>query len=123
MLSPTTRALICGSRTWDDPYPIHQVIAALPQDAVVICGGAEGADSRGRGEALIRDLSIVVYPADWAQHGKAAGPLRNQKMLSEGKPTVVWAFIDKPLEESRGTADMVRRAKEAGVPVYLVSKG
>jgi hypothetical protein len=40
-------------------------------------------------------------------------------MLDEGKPDVVWAFVDKPLAESRGTADMVRRAKKAGVPVFV----
>lgn len=114
--------LICGSRTWNDPYPISQVVIALSRDAVVIQGGAQGADACARGAAILQGLTVEDYEADWANLGKGAGPRRNQRMLREGDPDVVWAFIDKPLEESRGTADMVRRAKEAGVPVYVVAK-
>jgi hypothetical protein len=43
-------------------------------------------------------------------------------MLDKGKPDVVWAFVSKPLEESRGTHDMVKRAKAADIPVYVVAK-
>jgi hypothetical protein len=53
--------------------------------------------------------------ADWNTHGRAAGPIRNQRMLDEVKPELVVAFPG-----GRGTADMVRRAREAGVNVYLV---
>lgn len=115
--------MICGSRTWDDPYPIHQVVSGLPPGAVVITGAAKGADTLAHRLALSGFRDIERYHPDWDKHGKAAGVVRNQRMLDEGEPDVVWAFIDKPLEESRGTADMVRRAKAAGVPVYVVSKG
>jgi hypothetical protein len=37
-------------------------------------------------------------------------------MLDEGKPHCVLAF---PLPSSRGTWDMVRRAKAAGLPVFM----
>lgn len=60
----------------------------------------------------------LQFPADWSRHGKAAGPIRNQQMLDEGKPDIVVAITDKPLEESRGTADMVRRAQAAGIRTY-----
>jgi hypothetical protein len=33
----------------------------------------------------------------------------------------VVAFTVGPLQQSRGTADMVRRAQEAGVPVHLIT--
>jgi hypothetical protein len=42
-------------------------------------------------------------------------------MLREGRPDLVVAFTVGPLAQSRGTADMVRRAQEAGVPVHLVT--
>lgn len=38
-----------------------------------------------------------------------------------GQPDLVLAFHDN-LSESKGTRDMVQRAKRAGVPVYLVSR-
>lgn len=116
------RVLICGSRTWDDPYPISQVVRALPASSVVITGSAPGADTLAYRSARRQMFHVEEYPANWARDGKAAGPIRNQRMLDLGKPTIVWAFVDKPLSESRGTADMVRRATQAGIPTYVVEK-
>lgn len=53
--------------------------------------------------------------ADWKTHGRAAGPIRNQRMIDEWKPTLVIAFAG-----GRGTADMIRRAKAAGIEVREV---
>ena len=60
-----------------------------------------------------------IFPADWIRHGRAAGPIRNEQMLREGCPDLVVAFHDDP-GLGRGTADMVRRALAAGVPVRFV---
>lgn len=59
----------------------------------------------------------LCFLADWGQYGKAAGPIRNQQMLDEGQPTLVIAFHDD-LENSKGTKDMVKRAKKAEVPIW-----
>jgi hypothetical protein len=48
--------------------------------------------------------------ADWEKLGRSAGPIRNQAMLDEGRPDLVVAFPGH-----HGTADMVRRARAAGV--------
>jgi len=53
--------------------------------------------------------------AKWSKHGRAAGPIRNQEMIDECKPDLVVAFPG-----GRGTADMVRRAKAAGIRVIEV---
>lgn len=47
--------------------------------------------------------------------GKAAGPIRNQHMIDTAKPDLVVSFPG-----GAGTADMVRRAKAAGVRVIEV---
>jgi hypothetical protein len=62
-------------------------------------------------------VPIDVYVAQWKKHGRAAGPIRNQRMLDEGKPDLVVAFPG-----GRGTADMIRRAERAGVPVQQVQQ-
>ena len=49
-------------------------------------------------------------PNPWEKHGKAAGPIRNQFMLEQEKPDLVIAF-----DGGRGTADMMRRSRRAGV--------
>jgi YspA, cpYpsA-related SLOG family len=118
------RVLICGSRTFADQYAVWCVLNGYAHDdlgVVVIEGGALGADRFARSWAKLNGQPLETFPADWTHDGKAAGPLRNGRMLQEGKPDVVWAFIDKPLESSRGTADMVRRARAAGVPTYVVA--
>ena len=53
---------------------------------------------------------MAEYVADWATHGKKAGPLRNQRMIDEGHPDLVIAFPG-----GKGTDDMTRRALAAGV--------
>jgi hypothetical protein len=121
------RVLVCGSRTFEDRVPIETMLhgyhdQALAWDEVphVIEGGAKGADSIAGAWADSMECPHEQYPADWGQHGKRAGFIRNQQMLDEGKPDVVWAFVDKPLRNSRGTADMVRRARNAQLPTYVV---
>lgn len=57
-------------------------------------------------------VPVIVYHADWNAHGRSAGPIRNAKMLAEGKPDLVVAFPG-----GKGTAHMVGIARKAGVPV------
>ena len=52
------------------------------------------------------------FDADFQSHGAAAERLRNARMLVESKPDLVIAFPG-----GEGTADLVSRAKAAGVPV------
>ena len=84
--------------------------------ATVIHGGARGADTVAARWAEAHSLEVVKFPADWQRHGRAAGGIRNQQMLDEGHPDAVVAFPG-----GVGTADMVRRAKAAGLPVWEVS--
>jgi hypothetical protein len=115
------RILICGSRTWVESVPIYRHIYGLEPGDVVIHGGARGADSIAGDAAQRSGLTVEVYRADWTAHGKAAGPIRNQRMLTEGKPDRVLAFRMPGM--SRGTDDMIRRARAEGVPVEIVEPG
>ena len=60
-----------------------------------------------------RGVPDEPHPADWAQHGDAAGPIRNQRMVDAGADECA-AF---PLSGSRGTHDCTRRAAKAGIHV------
>lgn len=118
------RVLICGDRNWDDAHAISLIIRGLragPYEPVIIEGAARGADSLAGRSAGRMGLAHESYPAKWDEHGRAAGPIRNQQMLTEGKPEVVFAFHDD-IASSRGTRDMCERARKAGIPVYVVSR-
>lgn len=109
------RAIVCGSRRWDDCDAVEK---ALRDNGVrvVIHGGALGADLLADAVARKRGIPLVVYPALWPVFGKAAGPIRNQFMLEDSRPDIVLAF---PLPGGKGTEDMIRRAKKAGVRVVV----
>lgn len=118
------RVLICGSRDWTKRKMVEVVLEGLRvlhPDLVVISGMARGADSHAAEWAERNGVELDPYPADWATHPRAAGPIRNRRMLKEGRPDLVVAFSDD-LAASRGTRDMVSIAKAAGVPVYVVGR-
>lgn len=82
---------------------------------VVIEGMAPGADSWAGlwAKRCLPEDNHLEFPADWANRPRwLAGPERNTRMLVDGEPDEVWAFIDKPLTESRGTLNMVTQAEE-----------
>lgn len=113
------RVLVCGGRDFTDKAALYRALDAVHRKHGItdlIEGEAPGADSLAREWALEAQVCLLPFPADWKTHGRAAGPIRNARMLAEGKPDAVVAFPG-----GRGTADMVRQAKEAGIPVWEVS--
>ena len=109
------RILICGDRNWTDYHMIANIVL-WKKPTLIIEGGARGADSCAREAAQAHNIPYLEFRAKWEDHGKAAGPIRNQQMITEGKPDLVIAFHDD-LENSKGTKDMIRRAKKAKIPV------
>ena len=114
------RVLVCGSRDWTDAALILETLRGVAEVTVVIHGAAPGADTLAGEAARAMGIPVQAFPADWDRYGRAAGPIRNQRMLDEGHPDLVLAFHDD-IASSRGTADMFRRALAAGVQVRLVS--
>ena len=113
------RALICGSRFFTDIDAIRALVDTFSPDTVVIHGAAPGADTYAGVCARQAGLEVESYPADWDQYGKAAGTIRNTQMLVEGRPDIVYAFPGGPLNETKGTKNMVKQAREAGVEVEV----
>jgi cephalosporin hydroxylase len=111
--------LVCGGRAYKDRVKVYEVLdmahAANPI-GLLLHGGARGADALADEWQKSRAVRTRRYNADWLGQGRAAGVIRNQLMLVDGKPDLVIAFPG-----GRGTADMIRRAKAAGVPVAEIS--
>lgn len=115
----TTRYLICGGRDFADQALMDKALRSLilhPEDAVIIHGDARGADRLGAAWGIVHGAQVEAYPADWDRYKNAAGPIRNQAMLDVGKPDVVIAFPG-----GKGTADMVRRARQRKVVTIVVT--
>jgi hypothetical protein len=108
------RVLVTGGRFFSDWKLMDKVMSKI-SITTLIEGGARGADWLAHLWAASRNIPIVTYNADWKKHKKAAGAIRNSQMLSEGKPDLVVAFPG-----GKGTSDMVKKAKKAGVDVLEV---
>jgi hypothetical protein len=107
------KILVCGGRNFSNYHVIYSVLDGyLGSVDLVVNGNATGADEWATSWAKENGVPVSVFCPDWKRLGKAAGPIRNQRMIDEGKPDLVIAFPG-----GRGTADMVNRAKIAGIPV------
>lgn len=113
------KVLVCGGRDYRNTAYLFRALDKLHQERPItelIQGGANGADALAREWAKTKpDVARFVCKANWQKYGKAAGPIRNSKMLAWG-PDLVIAF---PTPKSRGTWDMVRKAKAAGVETIV----
>ncbi|MGZ8317498.1 MAG: DUF2493 domain-containing protein [Telluria sp.] len=110
------RMLVCGGRDFEDGIAVFRALDrahAHRPITLLIEGGAPGADRWGRKWAEANGVPVRTYLADWSAYGKAAGIIRNSLMLAEGQPDGVTAFPG-----GTGTADMVAKAKRAGLPVW-----
>lgn len=114
------RVLVTGGRNYDDSHRVYAVLDKLHAEAGIDCiieGGARGADELARRWAEnIGGVPVETFEADWENQGTFAGPARNARMLAEGRPDLVIAFPG-----GRGTADMARKARKAGVKVVEIS--
>ncbi len=111
--------LACGGRDFDDAEVVDKALSALGPFCVVQ-GRAKGADSLAGRWAIRNGVWCVDVPALWDEHGRGAGPRRNEQMLQIA--LALSRHYEVPLigvafKGGRGTADMVRRLTAEGVPV------
>jgi predicted Rossmann-fold nucleotide-binding protein len=110
------RVVVTGGRTFNNRAVVNNLLDTVHQSfgpiTTIISGHASGADGLAEQWARANNVPIKPYTAEWKRYGRRAGPIRNQRMLDEGRPHTVVAFPG-----GKGTADMVRRALAAGLPV------
>jgi hypothetical protein len=112
------RVLVCGGRAYHDQSKVDDVLDTLDwQRSVkaILQGGATGADELARNWADRRRIKVRTYIAGKKSTGRASWSKGNQRMITEGKPDLVVAFPGV-----QRTADLVGRAKAAGVMVLLI---
>ena len=89
----------------------------------IIQGGATGVDALAKRYAEENDIPVVTMPANWDEHGKAAGPIRNSEMidyaleaLDEGEKAGLLSMWDGI---SKGTWDCIKKSQAKGLVIYV----
>ncbi len=102
---------IIGSRNFVDYQLLCDEMAKLPKPAVIVSGGARGADTLGKKYADEHGIETKIFPAVWHPQGedgpmdKGAGMKRNTDIIKEA--TAVLAFWDG---DSTGTMDSINKS-------------
>ncbi|MBK1973014.1 DUF2493 domain-containing protein [Campylobacter sp. TTU-622] len=118
------KLLVCGGRDYKDIERFNKEmdnIFSLYQNQIdtIIEGGASGADNMAKNYALKNKINLIEVKANWQHFGKAAGPIRNKKMLSMlDNNDCVLAFWNGI---SKGTKNMIKIAKDKNITVIVIS--
>lgn len=111
------KTIIAGSRKGVGSNDLLDALSELPWTITsVVSGGADGADSLGEAWADIMKLPLEIFPADWKANKRAAGFIRNEKMLKESGAEALLALWDG---QSHGTEHMIKIAARAGLLVHI----
>lgn len=110
------KTIIAGSRR-ATKFDVVNALAACPftnEITEVVSGTAHGADKYGEEWAAANNIPVKQFPADWGRFGHGAGVLRNFEMARYAEALIaVWDG------ESKGTLNMIRRAKEKKLRVFI----
>jgi len=129
------RLLVTGSRNWSDVASVEREIVRAGAPLTVIHGDASGADRLAADFATSIMHEVIPFPANWSADGRAAGPIRNARMLRDGRPdrglafgalwkrhtTIVDGMGAIPGWKTTGTGGMVSLMLRAGLPVRWVA--
>ena len=119
--------LVTGDRKYKHPKKVHaEIYKRRKKIKLLIQGGAKGADQQAYEAAMLLGIPTATCDANWQFFGRRAGPIRNSTMVKilkafydAGENVLVLAFHSN-LRKSKGTADMVRRCKQAKFTVKVV---
>ena len=100
---------VIGSRAFNDFEHLERVLLPwLP--AHIVSGGARGADALAARLAETHNLPITIIKPDWAQYGRAAGPIRNRAIVDAAD--IVIAFWDHSSKGTKSALDYARQKQK-----------
>ena len=114
------KILICGDRHWANKKVMKKVMDIWVKEGdTLIHGGAKGADNMSGLIGKDIGCNIKVFPANWKEYGRSAGPIRNREMLREN-PDIIIGFHND-INKSKGTKDMLNIGKKNMIDTYIVT--
>ena len=107
--------IIAGGRNYKlvatDFDTLDQITPGITE--VVSGHNPTGADRAGELWATSRGVPVKLFPANWGQYRRAAGPIRNKQMAAYADAAVLFPG-------DKGTASMEHEARMAGIPILKI---
>jgi hypothetical protein len=120
------RIAVVGSRDHGDEESVGHLLARLidghtfdQRFSFVTGDQRRGVDAFVRDWCLKRGVPCSVHEANWSAEGKAAGPIRNGRVIHDADEVHV-CFWQR---NSKGSSDAASRALHAGKPLHTYYHG
>jgi len=112
------RIAVTGGRDFTDREVILRALNEHFTERDVMLNGMcpTGLDDLAYVWAHENGVSVIPYEADWKTHGRAAGPIRNRRMVKDCDLLIAFPG-------GRGTQNTVQCAERMGRPIIHVSAG
>lgn len=110
------RIIVGGSRSAEHDSVVWTTLAKMHHTrpiTEILTGGATGVDSAAAMFGIKMQIPTHTDPvtkSQWDRYGRAAGPIRNQRMLDQFHPDLVVAFLG-----GKGTENLKILTRAAGV--------
>ncbi len=113
------RYLCSGGRFFNEVRAVENVVDSFDCvfDSIIHGACPKGADKHVDARAAYWNIETHRFPARDSDGWPQAGPLRNQRMLDEGKPDFAYFFWDG---KSPGTFDCLVRVLKARLPHEVI---
>ena len=115
------RFIVAGSRDFNDYELLKSEMDAILRfydiktEVTIISGGCRGADALGERYARENGIPLEIFEAEWDKYGRAAGPIRNEKMVEYSNAVI--CFWDN---KSRGTFSLIKLANKHKKPIKII---
>lgn len=107
------KVIIAGSRTITDYDALCQCVSRSGfRITEVVSGGANGVDRLGERFASESELPCKIFPANWNDHGRSAGIIRNVHMAKYADAAIV-LHVGSP-----GSKHMIQEAERRGLRIH-----
>ena len=113
------RVVIGGCRDYADyaffKLRIDEILQNEKAEIIIISGHCSGVDLMGERYAAENGFKVEIFLPEWKKYGRAAGPIRNEKMVEHAD--LVIAFWNG---KSKGTKSLINYAKSSNKEIIKI---
>ena len=95
---------------------LDEILKDQKDEIIIISGHCSGVDLMAERYAAESGLKAEIFYPEWEKYGRAAGPIRNKKMVEAAN--IVIAFWDG---KSKGTESVIRYCEKTGKKCEIIS--